>query len=174
MRGRVLALIVVSFGWGACGGDDCDPSGNWCEGNVLHACAADGGGRVGTECPAGTQCAGTRCYAEPVEACPSGAAEGARRCDGRDERPGTCMDDGFMLWDEGGACNRAIDERCVESIRSGPEDPGEALCGYEGYCTPGTSSCHNNVLQRCSEFHIWVTERNCGAEGMVCGNAQCK
>lgn len=178
MRGSGIAVWLAVAGLvlaaGACGEGDCDPSGNWCEGNVLHACAAAGGGRVGTVCPAGTACAGTRCYPEPLEACRSGVAEGARRCDLRKERPGTCTDDGFMLWDDGGPCNLAIDEVCVETVRSGPEDPGEALCGFEGICSPGTASCHDHVLQTCTDHRIWVTERDCGAEDMVCGDGQCR
>jgi hypothetical protein len=171
----VLALIVFSVGGVACGGDDCDPSGNWCEGNVLHACADDGGGRVGTECPTGTQCAGTRCYPEPLEPCKKDVVEGARRCGIQAQRPGTCTDDGFMLWDEGGPCNTEIGEVCVEPVRSGLEDPGEALCGYPGApCIPDKYSCHGNVLQRCNEFRIFVTERNCSAQGMVCRDGQCR
>ena len=174
MRGLGIALLAGSMLVVACGEGDCDPSGNWCEGNVLFACAGDGGARVGQACDPGTACAGTRCYPEPLEACRKDVPVGGRRCDSRGERPGTCTGDGFMLWDEGGPCNRAIDERCVETVRSGPEDPGEALCGYEGYCSPGTASCHDSVLQTCTEYGIWITERDCGAEGLGCADKQCR
>jgi hypothetical protein len=179
VRGSGIAVWLTVAGLvlaaSACGEGDCDPSGNWCEGNVLHACAADGGGRVGTECPAGTVCAGTRCYVAPLEECRKGIEAGWRDCGLAVKRPGTCTDDGYMLWDEGEPCRTEIGEDCLRVVLTADEPAGEALCGYPGApCTAGTQSCHNQVLQRCSALRIWVTEQDCGAEEKVCDDGQCR
>lgn len=160
----------------ACGeGDDCDPSENWCEGNVLYACTAGGGARVGAECPAGTACAGTRCYPEPLEECGKGIESSWRACDPSRTRPGTCMEDGYMLWDDGAPCRTEIGETCLRVLVSVDDPAGEALCGYSGaLCNPKTMSCHNQVLLSCNELGVWVTERDCRADGMVCSNKKCQ
>ena len=177
MRGLGFAMLAGSMLLAACG-DDCDPSGNWCEDNVLFACASEGGGRVGTACATGTQCAGTRCYPEPLEACMTGVPEGGRRCDLAKQRPGTCTEDGFMLWDAGERCLAENTEQCQVSILSGPEDPGEALCVAkdQGPCRAGTSppTCHNNLLLKCSEISYYVIDRDCSLEGKVCSQQQCQ
>ncbi len=172
-----FALLVGTVLLVACGGDDCDPSGNYCDGQILFACPADGGERIGNLCPAGTGCQGTRCYPEPLEACKKDVPQDGRRCDLANRRPGTCTDDGFMWWDDGGACDLSRGgDVCREGFRDTPQDIGEAMCVLaetaHGTCRPDAlpppATCSNNLLLKCAPIGYWMIDRDCGAEGLTC------
>ncbi len=174
-----LVALLATLPAAGCGGAECSPDENRCEGSVAWACEGEGDGRhwETRTCGDGTRCGNGYCFEDPLVPCHETVAPGDRGCSPDGTRPGTCSEAGYWAWDEGVSCQKADEEVC-KMYRS-TSDPGLtwARCVLDppSGCTFGTSPavCHNDIVVTCSEVFYYAKDRDCAAEGKACRSGAC-